>query len=313
MLKKRIVVALGGNALGNSPTEQLNIVKHTAQIIVNLIGYGHELIIVHGNGPQIGMINDAFDNASKNNVNIPKMSFPECGAMSQAYIGYHLQNAIRNELTTRSIQKQVVTLVTQTIVDALDAAFHNPTKPIGPFYSAAIVKDLSNQHNWIMKEDSGRGWRRVIASPQPLDFVEKDMIIDLVNLGYLVICGGGGGIPVVQKYHSLLGVEAVIDKDFASAKLAEIINADLLMILTAVDKVSINFNSPLQQDLATLTVTEATNYITNNQFGVGSMLPKVQAAIKFVKSAPHRITIITSLSNALEAMNESSGTTITNN
>ncbi|AHF57328.1 carbamate kinase [Spiroplasma eriocheiris] len=306
----RIVVALGGNALGNSPAEQHEIVKVTAKAMVDIIADGKELVIAHGNGPQVGMINNAFAEASKVNSKIPMMPFPECGAMSQAYIGYHLQNAILNELNSRNIKKNVVTIVTQVEVAANDKAFENPTKPIGSFYTEQEAKDLASKNGFTVKEDAGRGWRRVIASPQPVDIVEKDIIKDLIKQGHVVITVGGGGIPVVKGKDGYQGVAAVIDKDFASAKLAELVNADQLMILTAVPKVAINYGKPNQTTLDTLTISEAEKYIGENQFAPGSMLPKVQAAMKFAQLDAKKSAVIAELSLAKDALNGKSGTTI---
>ena len=306
----RIVVALGGNALGNSRAEQHEIVKVTAKVMVDIIANGKELVIAHGNGPQVGMINNAFAEASKVNSKIPMMPFPECGAMSQAYIGYHLQNAILNELNKRNIKKNVVTIVTQVEVAANDKAFENPTKPIGSFYTEQEAKDLASKNGFTVKEDAGRGWRRVIASPQPVDIVEKDIIKDLIKQGHVVITVGGGGIPVVKDKDGYQGVDAVIDKDFASAKLAELVDADQLMILTAVPKVAINYGKPNQTTLDTLTISEAEKYISENQFAPGSMLPKVQASMKFAQLDAKKSAVIAELSLAKDALNGKSGTTI---
>jgi len=305
----KIVIALGGNALGNNPKEQLELVKNTAKPLVDLIEDGHQLIIAHGNGPQVGMINLAMESASKN-VNTPEIPFPECGAMSQGYIGYHLQNAIQEELKNRQIIKDVVTLVTQVVVDKDDSAFYNPTKPIGPFYTEEESEALRLTKGYTMIEDSGRGYRRVVPSPKPIDVVEKEVIKTLSNQGVVVITVGGGGIPVVRQGNSLVGVEAVIDKDFASAKVAELMDVDYLFILTAVDRVMINYNKPNQKSLESISVAEARHYISENHFAPGSMLPKVQAAISFVENNPNRISVIASLDKAKEAIQGKSGTKI---
>ncbi len=307
----RIVVALGGNALGKTPFEQLSLVKNTAKSIVQLIAKGNEVIITHGNGPQVGMINLAFESASLSEANTPEMPFPECGAMSQGYIGYHLQNAIQAELKDQKIDKMVATVVTQVVVDKNDQAFKNPTKPIGSFYSEHEAKKIALDKGYIFKEDSGRGYRRVVPSPLPKDVVEKDIVETLVDAGHIVITVGGGGIPVVKEDNHLVGVPAVIDKDFASSKVAEILNADYLFILTAVSHVSINFNQPNQMELEKLTVSEAKKYMDENHFASGSMLPKIQAAINFAESKKGRKAIIASLEKAKEAMEGTSGTTIT--
>ena len=294
----RIVVALGGNALGNNPVEQLALVKETAKPLVDLIAEGHELIIAHGNGPQVGMINLAMDAAANSEAKTPEMPFPECGAMSQGYIGYHLQNALYEELANRNINKTVAAIVTQVQVDENDPAFQNATKPIGRFYTKEEADELVATKGFTMKEDAGRGYRRVVASPKPVDIIEKDLVRSVVEAGYVAITVGGGGIPVIKKGNSLVGVPAVIDKDFASAKIAEILNADYLFILTAVDRVMINFNKPDCQALETMTIAEAEKYIEEGHFAPGSMLPKVQAAMSFVNSGDNRQAIIASLEKA---------------
>ncbi len=307
----RIVVALGGNALGKTPLEQQELVKNTAKSIVELIAKGNEVIITHGNGPQVGMINLAFSAASLSDCKTPEMPFPECGAMSQGYIGYHLQNSILEELNKRKIDKKVATVITQVIVDQFDPAFTVPTKPIGSFYSEEEAKIIAKEKGYVFKEDSGRGYRRVVASPKPVDVVEKDVVKTLVDYGHIVITVGGGGIPVVLDGNSLKGVPAVIDKDFASGKIAEILEADYLFILTAVDKVSLNFNQPNQINLDEITVELAKKYIMENQFGTGSMLPKIEAAINFASSKNGRTAVIASLEKAMDALEGNSGTKIT--
>lgn len=306
----RIVVALGGNALGNNPVEQLALVKNTAKPLVDLVAEGHELIIAHGNGPQVGMINLAMEAASNSAAKTPEMPFPECGAMSQGYIGYHLQNAIYEELANRGIKKTAAAIVTQVVVDENDEAFTHATKPIGRFYSEEEAKELAETKGYTMKEDAGRGWRRVVASPKPVDIVEKDMVRSLVENGFITITVGGGGIPVIKKGHELVGVPAVIDKDFASAKIAEILDADYLFILTAVDRVMINFNKPDQKELEEMTIAECEQYIAEGHFAPGSMLPKVQAAMSFVKTGEHHEAIIASLDKAALALKGLSGTKI---
>lgn len=305
----KIVIALGGNALGNSPEEQLKLVKETAIPLVDLIEDGHKLIIAHGNGPQVGMINDAFS-SSHNTIKTPFMPFAECGAMSQGYIGYHLQNALLEELTKRNIKKDVVSLVTQVVVDKNDEAFINYTKPVGPFYSLKEAEELREKKGFQMIEDSGRGYRRVVPSPKPIDVLEKNVIKSLVDLDVVVITVGGGGIPVIKENGSYKGVDAVIDKDFASAKVAELIEADYLFILTAVDRVMINFNKPNQKALTEITVKEARQYIREGHFAPGSMLPKVEAAISFVENNPNRTSIIAALDKTKQAIKNESGTKI---
>ena len=305
---KKIVIALGGNALGNTPAEQLALVRQTAKPIVDLIEQGNQVVIAHGNGPQVGMINLGMSTAAEAGAIKADMPFPECGAMSQGYIGYHLQNSIANELAARGIQKSVGTLVTQVLVDEADPAFQKPSKPVGAFYDKATADKIAAERGYTMVEDAGRGWRQVVPSPKPVDVVEKDMVNTLVDSGYVVITVGGGGIPVVKKDGRLVGTPAVIDKDFASAKLAELIGADMLVILTAVDRVAINWGNPDQKALAEMTVAEAEKYCGEGHFAPGSMLPKVQAAMSFAKAGG--TAVIASLENAAAALRGESGTRI---
>lgn len=308
----RIVVALGGNALGNTPLEQREKAAAAVTSLVGLVQQGHEIIIVHGNGPQVGMINLGLSHSAADGVIKAEMPFPECGAMSQGYIGYHLQNALLRELRRQNIDKDVLTVVTQVEVSAEDPAFRNPTKPIGSFYSEAEAKDqMAADPSITLKEDAGRGWRKVVASPRPIDIVEKKSILELINSGFLVITCGGGGIPVVKRgIGDYEGVPAVIDKDFASECLAELVDADYLYILTAVDRVCINFGKPDMQELKTLTPEEAMTYADAGHFAPGSMLPKVLAAVKFAKSREGRKAVICSLEKATLAMCGESGTAI---
>ena len=306
----KIMIALGGNALGNSPKEQLKLVKETAKPIVDLIEEGHTVVLAHGNGPQVGMINSAFETASNIDEKIPEIPFPECGAMSQGYIGYHLQNAIAFELKNRNIDKSVISLVTQVIVDENDEAFINPSKPIGGFYSKEEADKLAEEKGYVMVEDSGRGYGRVVPSPKPIDIVEKNIINDIVNNGHIVIAVGGGGIPTIKKGNELIGTPAVIDKDLASQKLAELLDCDALFILTAVEKVAINFGKPNQVNLDKITVSEALQYVHEGHFAPGSMLPKIQAAIDFAESKKGRTAIISSLENAKKAILGETGTRI---
>ena len=308
MSKKKLVIALGGNALGNTPEEQLELVKETASTIVDLVEEGYDVVVGHGNGPQVGMINLAMEFSANNGGKTPAMPFPECGAMSQGYIGYHLQNSIANELAARGIQKTVGTLVTQVLVDEADPAFQKPSKPVGAFDDKETADKIAAERGYTMVEDAGRGWRQVVPSPKPVDVVEKDMVNTLVDSGYVVITVGGGGIPVVKKDGRLVGTPAVIDKDFASAKLAELIGADMLVILTAVDRVAINWGKPDQKALAEMTVDEAEKYCGEGHFAPGSMLPKVQAAMSFAKAGG--TAIIASLENAAAALRGESGTRI---
>lgn len=306
---KKIVLALGGNALGSTPDEQREAVKTTAKSIVDLVEAGNKIIISHGNGPQVGMINLAMDTASKSEAKTPAMPFPECGAMSQGYIGYHLQNAIENELKNRKIEKNVATIVSQVLVDKNDPAFANPTKPIGSFYTEAEAKAMEKD-GLVFKEDAGRGYRRVVPSPRPVDLVEKDAIKLLYDNDCIVIAGGGGGIPVVEEDGRLQGVPAVIDKDFTSAKIAQLVDADTLIILTAVDQVAINFGKANEKWLDEITIDQAKEFIEEGHFAPGSMLPKVQAAISFAETKEGRQTLITSLEKAADGLQGKTGTII---
>ncbi|AGJ90785.1 carbamate kinase [Mycoplasma putrefaciens] len=307
----KIVIAVGGNALGNSPIEQKEIVKKTAKALVDFIEQGNDIVIVHGNGPQVGMINNAFDIANKNQQKSPVLDFPECGAMSQGYIGYHLQQAINNELRLRKLNKHIATIVTQTLVDKNDPSFLKPSKPIGSFMSEQEAKMLAEKNLWTVAEDAGRGWRRVIASPKPIDIVEKEILLQLVNNSFITIAGGGGGIPVYLENDKLVGIAAVIDKDFAAAKIAEIIDAESLIILTAIDKVMINYKRPNEQALDSLTISEAENYISEGHFAVGSMLPKIKAAMSFVRQTNGKPVYIGSLEQADKVLQGLSGTKFT--
>lgn len=309
-MKDKIVVALGGNALGKTPVEQLQLVKQTAKPIVDLIEDGHEVVLAHGNGPQVGMINLAMQTASGSDAGTPEMPFPECGAMSQGYIGYHLQNAIREELLNRGNQTPVATVITQVIVDKDDQAFKNPTKPIGSFYSKEEADALIEAKGYDMVEDAGRGWRRVVPSPLPIDVAEKETVQALIEKNHVVITVGGGGIPVVKEGNSLIGVPAVIDKDFASSKLAEIVDADYLIILTAVEKVAINFGKENEKWLSELSIDDCNQYIEEGHFAPGSMLPKVKAAMKFAESKSGRRALITSLEKAADGIAGKTGTLI---
>ena len=309
-MSKRIVIALGGNALGSTAAEQLALVSKTAKAIVDLIAEGNEVVIAHGNGPQVGMINLGLSTAAEAGAIKADMPFPECGAMSEGYIGYHLQQAIGNELTARGIQKPVATIVTQTVVSQDDPAFQNPTKPVGAFYDKETADRIAAEKGYTMVEDAGRGYRQVVPSPKPFDIVEAESIKALFNAGHVVIAVGGGGIPVVRKDGKVYGTPAVIDKDFGSELLAELLDADVLVILTAVEKVAINFNKPDQKGLDDLTPAQAKVYMDENQFAKGSMLPKVQAAVKFAESKPGRTALITLLEKAKDGIAGKTGTRI---
>ena len=306
----RIVVALGGNALGNTPDEQLERVQYTAKVLVPLILAGHNLIICHGNGPQVGMINLAFEKGAEAGIT-PPMPLAECTAMSQGYIGYHLQNEIDSEIERHgSFGIPVITMLTQTIVDKDDPAFENPTKPIGSYYSEEDARKLMEATGDTYIEDSGRGWRKVVPSPKPIGIYEKISLQTLFYAREVIIAGGGGGIPIVKHGHRYVGVDAVVDKDFAAAKLAELIDADYFIILTAVDQVAINFGKPNQENLHELTIEEAQAYIGEGHFAAGSMLPKVQAAMSYAEAKPGRSAIITSLEKASKALEGRVGTKI---
>ncbi len=309
----KIVIALGGNALqskNSAPTAegQLEVVKNTCERIADICSQGYEVAIVHGNGPQVGRILLASETAKDVT---PAMPFDVCGAMSQGYIGYHIQQALRYALNIRNINYPVLTVATQMIVDEKDPGFTNPTKPIGPFYTEEEAKALQEEKGYTMKEDAGRGWRRVVASPIPKKIVEIEAIKNLWDTSIVISCGGGG-IPVVEKMNGTLeGVAAVIDKDFAAELLAEQVEADTLMILTEVEKVAINWGKPDQKNLDHMSLAEAAQYVEEGQFAPGSMLPKVEAAMKFARTYPNKKAIITSLDKAIDALEGKTGTVIT--
>lgn len=305
---KKVVLALGGNALGNSPEEQIKAVRKTAVSIVDLVEDGNEVIVCHGNGPQVGMINLAMETAHNSNPQISNMPFAECVAMSQGYIGYHLQKAIKNELSKRNMKNAVSTIITQVKVDKNDEAFANPTKPVGLFYSKEESEKLAAESGYTFKEDANRGYRRVVPSPKPIDIIEKEEINTLIKEDFIVIAGGGGGIPVVENDGQLEGIGAVIDKDFTSEKLAEISDADLLIILTAVEKVCINYGTKNEEGLDELNLSRAQKLIEEKQFAEGSMLPKVKACLSFIQSGEGKTALITSLEKAKEGINGLTGT-----
>ena len=290
---------------------QLAVVKKTCEYLADISCKGYEMAVVHGNGPQVGNITLSQETAEKINPKLPAMPFDVCGAMSQGYIGYQIQQCLRDALRNRNRNVPVVTLVTQVIVDEHDKAFQNPTKPIGPFYTEEEAKKIAEEKGYTVKEDAGRGWRRVVASPNPKRIAEIDSVKRLWD-STIVITAGGGGIPVIENMDgSLTGVPAVIDKDLAAERLAEDMETDILLILTEVDKISLNFKKPNQQDLSHVTVTEAIKYIEEGHFAPGSMLPKVMAAIKFARRFPGKKAIITSLYKAVEALDGKEGTVIT--
>ena len=309
---ERIVVALGGNALGDTPEELAGRIAETTPSLCRLIAMGSEVIITHGNGPQVGWMQKAFAYAHMTDPFIPDLTFPDCGAVTQGYIGYHLQQGMVNEIARQGRDWHVATVITQIVVDPDDPSFKNPVKPVGEFYT----KDQADMAmridpSLIFMEDSGRGYRRAVASPMPLSIVETPSILNLLDNGYIVIACGGGGIPVVKNadgtYH---GVEAVLDKDLGGEILAEECDADVLFLLTQVNHVSINFGKPDQIDLSDLPVAKAKEYLAQGQFGKGSMEPKVEAAVRFAESKPGRVAIIGALENAPLIMKGESGTHI---
>lgn len=309
----KIVVALGGNALSKdgkaTAADQLAVANETASELVKLITAGHTLAIVHGNGPQIGNI--ILHEEAINTEKTPTMPVDVAGAMSQGQIGYWLQNALRNQLEQLKIKKPIASIVTQVLVSKDDPAFKNPSKPIGPFYTEEEAKKLTKTRGITIKEDAGRGWRKVVPSPMPLSIIESDLIKIAIGNGAVIVAGGGGGIPVYYDQHGrLTGLEAVIDKDFAAEKLAETIDADILLILTAVDNVKVNYKQPDEKTLTELTVDDAFKLIAQGQFAAGSMLPKVEAGVSFVSGANKRVCIITSPEKASKAIEGKAGTRI---
>lgn len=309
--KKRIVIALGGNALGNTLPEQMTAVKVTAKAVIDLVEDGCEVVIAHGNGPQVGMINNAMAALTRENPAQPNTPLSVCVAMSQAYVGYDLQNALREEMILRNITDiPVTTMITQIRLNEDDPAFKNSSKPIGHFMTKEEAMSAAKKYGYIVKEDSGRGYRRVVASPKPAEIIEIRAIRSLVNDGQLVIACGGGGIPVIREGEHLKGASAVIDKDFASCLLAKELDADCLIILTAVEKVAINFGKPDQKELSDITIEQAKEYITQGHFAPGSMLPKVQAATEFASSKPGRTALITLLKKARDGIQGKTGTSI---
>ena len=308
----KVVVALGGNALGKSPEEQLKLVKNTASSLIGLIDAGNQVVISHGNGPQVGAINLGMNFAAENGKTAA-FPFPECGAMSQGYIGYHLQQSLQNELHRRWMNKNVATVVTQIAVDPKDPAFQNPSKPVGDFYTKEQAEQIEKEKGHTFKEDAGRGYRQVVPSPLPQKIMELNSIKTLIEAGDLVIAGGGGGVPVIMTDDGLEGVPAVIDKDRSSALLADKIDADTLIILTAVDYVFVNYGKPDEKALKTLNVAEAQKYMDEKQFAAGSMLPKIEACLSFVEGHPERKALITSLNGLDDALAGKVGTVISDN
>ena len=308
----KVVVALGGNALGKSPEEQLKLVKNTASSLIGLIAAGNQVVISHGNGPQVGAINLGMNFAAEHGKTAA-FPFPECGAMSQGYIGYHLQQSLENELHRRWMNKSVATIVTQIAVDPNDPAFENPSKPVGDFYTKEQADEIAKEKGYTFKEDAGRGYRQVVPSPLPMKIMELDSIKTLIDADKLVIAGGGGGVPVIITDKGLEGVPAVIDKDRSSAMLADKIDADKLIILTAVDHVYVNYGKPDEKALKTLNVAEAQKYMKEGQFAAGSMLPKIEACLSFVEGHPEREALITSLDGLDDALAGKVGAVIRDN
>lgn len=308
----KIVFAIGGNALGNNPEEQFQLALDVAKPLLELIKDGHQLAIVHGNGPQVGLIKTSLDIGHKHQPKIPFVDLNHAGAMSQGYIGYALQKAFRITAEKMGLSVQPISVITQVEVDPLDPAFQHPTKPIGDFYSLAEA-ELMRKQGFNMVEDSGRGYRQVVPSPKPQLIIEKDAIQTLMEAKYLVIAAGGGGIPVIRQGHDLKGIDAVIDKDFASSKLADLIKADRLILLTSVNRVMINFGTPQAKALEKINVKQANQYIKEGQFAPGSMLPKVEAALLFVRQDKQRQAIIASIKEAGQAIKGLAGTAITLN
>lgn len=306
----KIVIALGGNALGKNPSEQLELLAKVSKVIVKLVSDGNDVVLTHGNGPQVGQIVLAMDYASKGDAKTPDMPFAECGSMSQGYIGYQMQQSIQNELKRVGLKKDCVSLITQVLVDENDSAFSNPTKPIGMFYTKEQALEIEKEKGYQFIEDSGRGFRRVVPSPIPKAIIEKNVISELLLKGNIVIAVGGGGIPVINTENGLKGIAAVIDKDRSASLLAKEIDADILLILTAVDKVCLNYNTDHVRELDLITLDDAYKYIEENQFAKGSMLPKIEACIDFVKDN-NKIAIISSLERASDALNNKNGTVIT--
>ena len=299
----KIVIAFGGNALGNNPKEQQALIKKAVKNVVPLVKEGHQIIIGHGNGPQVGVINLAFED-SYANEDIPYMPFPECTAMSQGYIGYHLQKGLRDVLEEEGLEKKIVTIVTQVIVDKQDPSFKNPTKPVGPFYSKRMAEKLMAESGEKYVEDAGRGYRKVVASPKPLEIVEIETVRDLIKTGHIVIAGGGGGVPI-YKQNEAKGANAVIDKDLVSALMAKELDADRLIILTNVEQAQLHYGTPQATKVGSISLEEARQYVEEGHFAKGSMLPKIQAAMNFVEATGHKavITSLTNLKNALDGIN----------
>lgn len=312
MEKKRVVIALGGNAIqqGKDATAeaQIQAVEATAESLVSLIAEGIDVIITHGNGPQVG--NLMLQQAASDSSATPAMPLDVCGAMTQGMIGYWFENALTKALRARGLERDVASLVTRSVVDPNDSAFHHPTKPIGPFYTEEEALHLERTTGYVFKEDAGRGYRRVVPSPVPMKIAEYGVIRTLVEAGHIVVASGGGGIPVMETAEGYVGIEAVIDKDFAAAKLADLVNADVLLILTAVEHVYVNFGKPDETALQETSKEQMETYIAEGQFAPGSMLPKVRAALQFAESGTNRVAIITSLDQALAAIDGEAGTRV---
>ncbi|MBW1635125.1 MAG: carbamate kinase [Deltaproteobacteria bacterium] len=314
MRKKIAFVAIGGNSLVKSKEhqtveDQYQAIRETVQHVIGLIGQGYQILISHGNGPQVGFIMRRSE-VARRATGLHLVPLVNVVADTQGSIGYQIQQAVNNELAARDIAGQCVTIVTQVVVDREDPAFENPAKPVGEFFQEDHLKQIRNEYpDWSMVEDAGRGYRRVVPSPAPCEIVERPVIESLLEAGYHVIAAGGGGIPVIRRGEKLEGVDAVIDKDLASSLLAGQLNADLLIISTAVKQVALNFGKPDEQQIGTMTVREARTYIEQNHFAPGSMLPKIEAALKFLKAGGREV-IITSPEFIGEAVSRGSGTHI---
>lgn len=310
---KKIVLALGGNALGNTPEEQAKAVMITSKSIVDLIEQGNIVVIVHGNGPQVGMIYNAFEESNKINGKIPKLSLALSGSMSQGYIGLHLQQSIKNELIKRGMNKNVASIITQTKVDINDNAFKKPTKPIGSFMSKEEAELLANKTGVFVGEDAGRGWRVMVPSPKPESIYQKDIVLHLIENGDIVIVGGGGGIPTIEENGFLKEVDAVIDKDFTAAKIAQLIDADIFMIVTGEDGIWKNYGKSNAYQLINPSIEKLEKLIDDGEFPPGSMKPKVESIISFVKNNDKKVeACITSLKGAADALNGNGGTWLKN-
>ncbi len=308
-MKQKIVIALGHRALGTTFPEQKTAVKNSAKVLADMVADGFQLIITHSNAPQVGMIHTAMNEFGKVHPDYTAAPMSVCSAMSQGYIGYDLQNAIRTELLKRGIFKTVSTILTQVLVDPYDDAFYHPVKTIGRYMTASEAEEEEKKGNYMV-EEPGKGFRRIVAAPRPKDVIEIDAIRALTDAGQIVIACGGGGIPVLAQGSTLKGASAIIEKDYASGKLAELLDADILMILTNDEKVCLDHTSDHPRPVAHMSIPDAMNHIADGQFGEAAMLPKIQASVDFIKAGEGRKAIITNLEHALEALEGKAGTVI---